>query len=154
MLFRKSPEKFWNLIASKYAASPISDIAAYEKKFEKIKSYLSPENHVLDIGCGIGGSAFHMAQNYKVNVHGIDLSKNMIKMARESAAQMEFPDEATVTFEIADATVTDFPEHTFDLIYSRDAILHIYDKLSLFKVESGILFFHALLCVCVLFALC
>ena len=38
MFFRKSPEKFWNLIASKYAASPIADVAAYQKKIEKLKA--------------------------------------------------------------------------------------------------------------------
>jgi len=30
---------------------------------------------VLDVGCGIGGSAFFMAKSYEVDVHGIDLSK-------------------------------------------------------------------------------
>ena len=32
-------------------------------------------NKVLDIGCGIGGSAFYMARNYGVDVYGIDLSQ-------------------------------------------------------------------------------
>ena len=80
MLFRKSPEKFWNLIASKYAASPISDIAAYEKKIEKIKTYLSPENHVLDIGCGTGTQCGDLANNVK-QVTGIDISSKLLTIA-------------------------------------------------------------------------
>jgi len=42
MLFKKSPDKFWNLIASKYAASPIAVRTAYEMKIQKIKTNLTP----------------------------------------------------------------------------------------------------------------
>lgn len=38
-----------------------------------------------------------------------------------------------VRFEVADATKRTFPEDSFDVIYSRDTILHIDDKLALFK---------------------
>lgn len=38
-----------------------------------------------------------------------------------------------VQFEVADATKRTFPEASFDVIYSRDTILHIEDKLALFK---------------------
>lgn len=38
-----------------------------------------------------------------------------------------------VQFEVADATKRSFPEGSFDVIYSRDTILHIDDKLALFK---------------------
>jgi len=88
---------------------------------------------VLDVGCGIGGSAFHMAQEYGANVHGIDLSKNMICIAQDKARTQKFEDGVKVTFEVCDATKKEFPAQSFDVIYSRDAILHIYDKLSLFK---------------------
>ena len=35
-------------------------------------------------------------------------------------------------FEVADATKRQFADHTFDVIYSRDTILHIKDKAQLF----------------------
>ena len=41
------------------------------------------------------------------------------------------PDE--VVFEIADATKRDYKAESFDVVYSRDTILHIPDKLALFK---------------------
>ncbi len=65
MLFRNSPEKFWNLIASQYAVSPISNIEDYEKKIEKLTTYLSPEDHVLDMGCGTGTQCGDLANNVK-----------------------------------------------------------------------------------------
>ena len=42
---------------------------------------LSEDKKVLDIGCGIGGSAFYMARKYGCLVNGIDLSTNMINIA-------------------------------------------------------------------------
>ena len=38
---------------------------------------------MLDVGCGIGGSAFYMARDFDVKVVGIDLSSNMISLALE-----------------------------------------------------------------------
>eukprot|EP01083_Nonionella_stella_P042843 115632_1 len=90
---------------------------------------------VLDVGCGIGGSAFYIAQHFAVYVLGIDLSSNMIQIANErlQPEKTKFDSNASVSFELCDATKRNFPDHSFDVIYSRDAILHIYDKLALFK---------------------
>jgi len=38
-----------------------------------------------------------------------------------------------VQFEVSDATKRRFPDATFDVVYSRDTILHIRDKLDLFR---------------------
>jgi len=88
---------------------------------------------VLDVGCGIGGSAFYMAKIHGVNLYGIDLSNNMINIAREKLQKQDIPNDVTVDFEICDATKKEFNKETFDVIYSRDTILHIEDKLALFK---------------------
>jgi ubiquinone/menaquinone biosynthesis C-methylase UbiE len=65
MLFKESPEKFWDLISTKYAASPISGMTAYETKIERIKTYLTPEDVVLDIGCGTGTQCGDLAAYVK-----------------------------------------------------------------------------------------
>jgi phosphoethanolamine N-methyltransferase len=92
---------------------------------------LKPGHKVLDIGCGIGGGDFYIAEKYGAEVHGIDLSVNMISIALERA--MTVPDNVKVHFDICDATCVDFPANSFDVVYSRDTILHIKDKLALFK---------------------
>ncbi|KAL2077281.1 hypothetical protein ACEWY4_026785 [Coilia grayii] len=91
---------------------------------------LTPGQKVLDVGCGIGGGDFYMAKNFGVEVLGMDLSANMVEIACERAAKEKLPQ---VSFEVADATKRVFPEGTFDVVYSRDTILHIGDKLELFK---------------------
>lgn len=82
MFFKKSPEKFWNLIASKYAASPISDKSAYEAKILKLKTLLTPEMTVLDVGCATGTQCGDIADGVK-NVMGIDISNKLLSIARQ-----------------------------------------------------------------------
>ncbi|KAM9833023.1 phosphoethanolamine methyltransferase isoform 1-T1 [Syngnathus typhle] len=91
---------------------------------------LQPGQKVLDVGCGIGGGDFYMAKTFGVEVLGFDLSENMVDIAIERALTERLP---SVEFEVADATKRSFPEGSFDVIYSRDTILHITDKLALFK---------------------
>ncbi|KAK8924086.1 Phosphoethanolamine N-methyltransferase 1 [Platanthera zijinensis] len=84
---------------------------------------------ILDVGCGVGGGDFYMSENYGVDVTGIDLSINMISFALERAIGRK----CQVVFEVADCTKKTYPDETFDVIYSRDTILHIQDKPSLFR---------------------
>ncbi|KAK4567517.1 hypothetical protein RGQ29_003338 [Quercus rubra] len=93
------------------------------------KLELKPGQKVLDVGCGIGGGDFYMAENFNVDVVGIDLSINMVSFALERAIGLN----CSVEFEVADCTKKTYPENSFDVIYSRDTILHIQDKPALFR---------------------
>ncbi|CAL9146762.1 phosphoethanolamine N-methyltransferase [Musa acuminata AAA Group] len=93
------------------------------------KLELKPGQKVLDVGCGIGGGDFYMAENFDVDVVGIDLSINMVSFALERAIGRK----CAVEFEVVDCTKKTYPENTFDVIYSRDTILHIQDKPTLFR---------------------
>ncbi|KAF8407635.1 hypothetical protein HHK36_006768 [Tetracentron sinense] len=93
------------------------------------KLELKPGQKVLDVGCGIGGGDLYMAENFDVEVIGIDLSINMVSFALERAIGRK----CSVEFEVADCTKKTYPDNTFNVIYSRDTILHIQDKAALFK---------------------
>ncbi|XP_031550607.1 phosphoethanolamine N-methyltransferase 1-like [Actinia tenebrosa] len=90
---------------------------------------LKPGQKVLDVGCGIGGSAFFMIKNFGVDVLGVDLSTNMIDIGKQRAVEM---DCEKVEFLIADITTATYEPASFDVIYSRDTILHIAEKEKLF----------------------
>ncbi|RLN72326.1 hypothetical protein BBJ28_00022127 [Nothophytophthora sp. Chile5] len=99
------------------------------------KLNLQAGQRVLDVGCGIGGGDFYMANRFHVSVLGIDLSTNMVFQAMERFQTSHQPTEDRandVAFEICDATTREFPDASFDVIYSRDTILHIEDKTALF----------------------
>ncbi|XP_073710538.1 uncharacterized protein [Misgurnus anguillicaudatus] len=104
---------------------------------------LTPGQKVLDVGCGIGGGDFYMAKTFGVEVLGMDLSSNMVEIAMERAVTEKLP---LVQFEVSDATKRRFPDCTFDVVYSRDTILHIKDKVDLFRKNKEIVFvfvFHS-----------
>ena len=93
---------------------------------------LGPQSCVLDVGCGIGGSAFYMARSFGCQVDGIDLSAEMIRVARERVQEEALEDK--VRFFEGDCLTFVYPRSNYDLIYSRDVFLHIADKRSVFAI--------------------
>ena len=96
----------------------------------KLGAALKPGVRVLDVGSGIGGAAFELAKRFGAHVTGIDLAPEMVAIAHERAKEWNAPD--TVKFIIGDILKTEFPE-PFDVVWSRDALMHLHDKPTLFK---------------------
>ncbi|XP_017460771.1 PREDICTED: phosphomethylethanolamine N-methyltransferase-like [Rhagoletis zephyria] len=92
---------------------------------------LKPGQRVLDIGSGLGGHDFYMAAEYGVYIDAVDLSKNMMDIAMAYHAQKPAIKDR-INFRLCDVMTTDFPEAYYDVVYSRDALLHIKDKPALF----------------------
>lgn len=92
---------------------------------------LKEGSKVLDVGCGLGGSAFLMARDFGLRVDGIDLSANMIEMARSKLEVYKIEDR--VCLELGDCLELN-RQRSYDGIYSRDVFLHIQDKARLFKI--------------------
>lgn len=95
----------------------------------KLEGRLLPGTRVLDVGSGIGGACFHLAKEYGAKVTGIDLAPEMVAIAEERAAESDTG--ASVTFITGDIMKVPAGE-TFDVIWSRDALMHIHDKTRLF----------------------
>lgn len=92
---------------------------------------LAPGARVLDVGCGLGGSAFIMASEFGLQVDGIDLSKNMLELANDKLLTRNL--DSQVKLEWGDCLELNRPNR-YDAIYSRDVFLHIHDKSRLFSV--------------------
>lgn len=74
-------QAFWDRHAPKYAKQPIADQTAYEDKLRRVTALLRPTDHVLEIGCGTGGTARQLAQ-VTGHVIATDLSAEMIRIAK------------------------------------------------------------------------
>ena len=122
MLFKESPEKFWDLISTKYAASPISDMTAYETKIEKIKTYLTPEDVVLDIGCGTGTQCGDLAANVK-QVTGIDISRKLLAVAEQRRAERKLDNVAFLPTSLFDER---FQPGSIDVVMAF-YVLHFFE---------------------------
>lgn len=125
MLFKESPDKFWDLISKRYAASPISNRAAYEKKMEKIKTFLSPEHVVLDIGCGTGTQCDDLAGNVK-QVTGIDISRKLLMIAEQRRVQRKLDNVQFIQTTVFDER---FARESFDVVMAF-YVLHFFEDIN------------------------
>ncbi len=78
---------------------------------------------VLDIGCGIGGSARILARDYHLDVVGISISPAQIARATELT-----PQGLSCRFEVMDALDLQMADHSFDAVWSVEAGPHMPDK--------------------------
>lgn len=74
----------WNRLARGYAKSPVADEAAYQRKLEMTRAHFMPDSEVMEFGCGTGTTAVSHAPFVR-HIHGYDISKNMLEIARERA---------------------------------------------------------------------
>ncbi|MEO7601744.1 MAG: cyclopropane-fatty-acyl-phospholipid synthase family protein [Sphingomicrobium sp.] len=84
------------------------------------KLYLQPGQQVLDIGCGWGGMAIYLHRIAGVDVLGITLSEEQLKVARRRAEEAGVSDH--VRFELVDYRKV---EGTFDRITVVGMIEHV-----------------------------
>lgn len=88
--------RFWDKIAAKYSRQPIQDPNAFERKIAITRALMSPTDQILDVGCGTGSLALRFAP-FAAHVHGLDFSREMIRIAREKAVTLGAPN---VTFHV------------------------------------------------------
>ena len=79
-----------------------------------IRADLQPGQLVLDAGCGVGGTAVWLAENYGVRVTGITIVHDQAARARRWANRRGRQD--TVSVSLQDYLETAFPENTFDAV--------------------------------------
>jgi len=124
MLLKTLPEKFWNLIASKYAASPVPDRPAYEEKIRKIQTCLTPAHVVLDIGCGTGTQCGDIADHVK-HVTGIDISAKLLAIAQQRMAERNMDNVEFLQTSLFDER---FAPGGFDVVMAF-YVLHFFDDI-------------------------
>lgn len=115
---------FWNRLAHKYAATPIADMAGYEASLQRTRSLLSAEHDVLEIGCGTGTTALHLAA-CTGRFLATDISAEMIAIAKEKLASQPTPQ---LSFALADADVPMFGSATYDRVLAFN-MLHLVSDL-------------------------
>jgi tocopherol O-methyltransferase len=103
-------------------------VEAQEKLIEKLLDLLdiSPQDKILDAGCGMGGSSLYLAKKYNATVTGVSLSQLQVDMATHSAEKEELKN---VRFIVEDAlSLASFSDNEFDLVWSLESCEQFYDK--------------------------
>ena len=82
---------------------------------------------VLDIGCGTGGPAILLAREYRAHVVGTDIEPQLLERAKALAWKAG----VSVDWRLVNPGPLAFPDNAFDLVFSKDALIHIPDKVAL-----------------------
>src|SRR5262249_22593581 len=80
---------------------------------------------ILDIGSGLGGASFYFAENFDAIVTGLDIAEAMIEISNERKLEKRLQN---VTFVHGDVRDCRFVENSFDLVWTRDAVLYLPEK--------------------------
>ena len=103
----------------------------------QILGTLNQNSRVIDLGAGYGGAARYLAKNYGCQVCCLNLSEVQNERNRQLNQKQSLADLVKVTqgsFE-----EIPYPDHSFDIVWSQDAILHSSDRTRVLKEVKRIL---------------
>jgi len=80
---------------------------------------------VLDAGSGEGNVAINLAKKYGLRIYGVDLLDFAVSKATDKSK--EFNLQNKVKFTLGDYTKLDFPDETFDAVYTMETLVHVPD---------------------------
>jgi len=101
------------------------------------KLELSQDDHMLEIGSGIGGPAHFFAKKYGCKVTGIDISERNYRVALIKTKEAGL--EHLVNFVHGNALNAPFPDQSFSHVFGCDAWCYFPDKVELYKTAYGLL---------------
>ena len=92
---------------------------------------VSEDDHLLDVGSGIGGPARYMAQRFGCRVTGIDLTADFCAVATHLTGLLGLAER--VAFQQGNALAMPFADAQFDGAYSMNVSMNIDDKAGLYR---------------------
>ena len=113
---------FWDKVSEKYAKSPIADEAAYQQTLDKTRGYLGPDDRVLEVGCGTGSTALHLADDVK-HITGSDISGKMVEIAKGKAQAQGISNADFIQVDVMDHG---FAAEPYDAILAHN-MLHLLE---------------------------
>ena len=102
---------------------------------EEVAAILEPAEveglEILDVGCGLGAvDCLLVAEHGAARVVGIDIEAPLIERARAAVAGAGLADR--VEIRLVEPGPLPFDPGSFDVVFSKDSIIHVPDKSALF----------------------
>jgi SAM-dependent methyltransferase len=107
---------------------------------------LKPGTRILDVGCGIGGPARTLADEFRCDVTGLDIIEEYCLAAESLTRRVGLADR--VRFQHGNIAAMPFDPETFDAVWSQHTTMNIQDKQALFReiqrvlIPGGRFIFH------------
>jgi 2-polyprenyl-3-methyl-5-hydroxy-6-metoxy-1,4-benzoquinol methylase len=101
------------------------------------RAALQPDDHLLDVGCGMGGPGRVLADRYGCTVTGIDVLPLRVESAEELTKLTGL--EERISYRLASATDLPFENGAFTQVWLLDVGIHVRDKRALFLEIARVL---------------
>ena len=98
---------------------------------------LNATARVLDVGCGLGGTARHLAEEYQCNVTGIDLTEEYVTAGTRLTELVGLSDKVGLRY--ASALDLPFEDDRFDIVWTQHVQMNIADKNRFFSEIARVL---------------
>lgn len=85
---------------------------------------------ILDIGCGLGGLDEVLAREFGAVITGVEVGALIAKLGKARIAKAGLADR--IDIRLIEPGPLPFPDATFDVVFGKDAWLHIPDKTAFF----------------------
>ena len=95
------------------------------------------EMHVLDVGCGVGGSARYLASTYGCRVTGVDLTEEFVTVAKMLTERCRL--DHFVDFHQANGLDLPFDDSSFELVWCQNVTMNIDDKAAFYREIARVL---------------
>lgn len=112
---------FWHK-GTRSLSEALTNLNAYVAE----QAQLSPDDLVLDAGCGVGGTIIHLVKHHGCRGHGITLVPHQVRKATENAGKNGVAHHTS--FQVMDFCQTTFPDNHFDVITGIESICHADSK--------------------------
>ncbi len=95
--------------------------------------------HVLDFGCGAGSLSLFLAGRGAERVVGVDLTEELIEIARKQACEHPPPEGVGLEFMVGAPSRVPVPDASFDTLCAFDCVEHIMDPAPIFADWARVL---------------
>jgi ubiquinone/menaquinone biosynthesis C-methylase UbiE len=98
---------------------------------------LDSSHTVLDVGCGLGGTARHLAEQYGCNVTGLDLTEEYVDVGNKLTGLVGLRDKVS----LQQGSALDIPHEdgTFDIAWTEHVQMNIADKARFYSEMARVL---------------
>lgn len=93
--------------------------------------------HIVDIGCGLGGPARYFAKRFHCNVSGVDITGPFVEAANKLTALLRM--EGQVKIEHGDGQRLPYPDSSFDGAYTQHVTMNVHDRPAFFAEAYRVL---------------
>lgn len=125
------PDEFINRLEILWGEGFLSPGGADEVKLV-LKDIDLKNKSILDIGCGTGGVEVVLAGEFDIDkVTGIDVEPQLVERTERLVNKKGL--SAKVEVKLVDPGPLDFANNEFDIVFSKDSMIHIPDKAAIFN---------------------